>query len=152
MDRWAGELSARGVAPGARVMLSIADPLAFAVAHLAVIAAGRCSAPVDPAAPPAEAARARALVAPALVLTDRADRALPGAATGALPTGALPTGALRAHCGRAAGRCDRGAADPSAETAATPDADVVLVTARRLPAAPVGSPSTAPPGRDRCCC
>ncbi len=119
-ERWEGELAARGVAPGARVLLSIADPLAFAVAHLAVVAAGRCSAPVDPGAPPAEAARARALVAPALVLTDRADR----------------------------GAAERGAAaDPApktaAETAATPDADVVLVTPDGLPAAPVGG-STAP--------
>jgi acyl-CoA synthetase (AMP-forming)/AMP-acid ligase II len=63
------------VGPGARVLLDIADPLAFAVAHLAVVAAGRCSAPVDPGAPPAEAERAREVVSPAVVLTDRADRA-----------------------------------------------------------------------------
>ncbi len=122
-ERWAGELAARGVAPGARVLLSIADPLAFAVAHLAVVAAGRCSAPVDPGAPPAEAARVRALVAPALVLTDR----------GAADQGAADRGA---------------AADSSTSTAATPDADVVLVTPDGLPAAPVGwsSAPAAGPG------
>ena len=92
-DRWAGELTARGVAPGARVLLSVADPLAFAVAHLAVVAAGRCSAPVDPGAPPAEAARARSLIAPALVLTDdltchrRCHR--PAAACSSPPKGSL---------------------------------------------------------------
>ncbi len=75
VDTWAGELAARRVGPGARVLLDIADPLAFAVAHLAVVAAGRCSAPVDPGAPPAEAERAREVVSPAVVLTDRADRA-----------------------------------------------------------------------------
>ncbi len=87
---WTGELAAREVAPGARVLLDIDDPLAFAVAHLSIVAAGRCSAPVDPGAPPAEAARTRAMVAPALVLTDRADR--PGALVtrGGLP--AAPVG------------------------------------------------------------
>ena len=69
------------------------------------------------------------LVAPALVLTDRADR-------GAADRGAADRGAADR------GAADRGAADPSAETAATPDADVVLVTPDGLPAAPVGG-STA---------
>lgn len=89
-DVWAGELAARGVPPGARVLLDVGDPLAFAVAHLSVVAAGRCSAPVDPGAPPAEAARTRTVVAPALVLTDRPDR--PGALVtrGGLP--AAPVG------------------------------------------------------------
>lgn len=57
------------------MLLDVDDPLAFAVAHLSVIAAGRTSAPVDPAAPPVEAARAGAALAPALLVTDRADRA-----------------------------------------------------------------------------
>jgi acyl-CoA synthetase (AMP-forming)/AMP-acid ligase II len=74
VDAWAGELAARGVGPGARVLLDVADPLAFAVAHLAVVAAGRCSVPVDPDAPPAEAERVRLLVAPSAVLSDRAER------------------------------------------------------------------------------
>ncbi|HET9256969.1 MAG TPA: AMP-binding protein, partial [Pseudonocardiaceae bacterium] len=52
------------------------DPLAFCVVHLAVIAAGRCSAPVDPAAPPAEAERTRRALKPWLVISDRL--AIPG--------------------------------------------------------------------------
>ncbi len=97
-DRWAGELAARGAAPGARVLLSIADPLAFAVAHLAVIAAGRCSAPIDPGAPPAAAARACALVGPALVLTDR-----PGTEGVFVTPDGLPAAPVGAPSGSVAG-------------------------------------------------
>jgi oxalate---CoA ligase len=95
-ERWAGELDARGVPVGARVLLDIDDPLTLAVTHLAVIAAGRSSAPVDPGAPPAEAARARAALDPALVVTDREGRAGvlvepdPGLPPG--PAGAPPIG------------------------------------------------------------
>lgn len=71
---WARELDARGVPDGARVLLDVDDPLAFAVAHLSIIAAGRCSAPVDPDAPAAERERFRAALDPALVVTDRAGR------------------------------------------------------------------------------
>jgi acyl-CoA synthetase (AMP-forming)/AMP-acid ligase II len=73
-DIWTGELAARGVAPGARVLLDVDDPLTFTVAHLSVVAAGRCSAPVDPGAPAAATARTRSVIAPALVLTDRPER------------------------------------------------------------------------------
>ncbi|NMH97933.1 AMP-binding protein [Pseudonocardia acidicola] len=74
-DAWARTLDAAGTPPGARVLVDVDDPLAFAVVHLAVIAAGRCSAPIDPACPPAEVERARRALRPALVVTDRADRA-----------------------------------------------------------------------------
>ena len=127
-----GKLAAGGVAPGERVLLSIADPLAFAVTHLAVVAAGRCSAPVDPGAPPAEAARARSLIAPALVLTDTADPA----------AGPHPTRS----------RTPRGAHAHPPQCARTPDGvrergdDVVLVTPDGVPATPVGLPSTAAAG------
>jgi oxalate---CoA ligase len=89
-DIWAGELAARGVAPGARVLVDVDDPLTFTVVHLSIVAAGRCSAPVDPGAPAAEAARTRSVVSPALVLTDRPER--PGALVtrGGLP--AAPVG------------------------------------------------------------
>jgi acyl-CoA synthetase (AMP-forming)/AMP-acid ligase II len=72
-ERWASELAARGVPAGARVLLAIDDPLTLAVTHLAVIAAGRAAAPVDPTAPPADVGRVRAALDPALVLTDRPD-------------------------------------------------------------------------------
>ncbi|MGH3687416.1 MAG: AMP-binding protein [Pseudonocardiaceae bacterium] len=70
-DAWCRELDAAGVPPGARVLLDIDDPLAFCAVHLAVIAAGRCSAPVDPAAPAADAARTRRALRPWLVISDR---------------------------------------------------------------------------------
>ncbi|HEX4248128.1 MAG TPA: AMP-binding protein [Pseudonocardia sp.] len=71
---WRAELDARRLPPGARVLVDVNDPIAFAVVHLSVIAAGRCSATVDPEAPPAEAERARRALRPALVLTDRPER------------------------------------------------------------------------------
>ena len=74
MDAWARELDAAMVPPGARVLLDIDDPLAFSAVYLAVIAAGRCSAPVDPAAPPAEARRSQRALQPWLVVSDRVER------------------------------------------------------------------------------
>lgn len=70
-DAWRQELDAAGVPPGARVLIDVEDPLAFCAGYLAVIAAGRCSVPVDPAAPPAESQRARLAVRPWLVVSDR---------------------------------------------------------------------------------
>jgi acyl-CoA synthetase (AMP-forming)/AMP-acid ligase II len=70
-DAWCQQLDAAGVPPGARVLVDIEDPLAFCAVHLSVIAAGRCSAPVDPAAPPAEADRTRRALQPWLVVSDR---------------------------------------------------------------------------------
>jgi acyl-CoA synthetase (AMP-forming)/AMP-acid ligase II len=76
-DAWRRELDAAAVPPGARVLVDVDDPLAFAVVHLAVIAAGRCSAPVDPAVPPAEAARIHRVLRPSLAISDR--KSTPGA-------------------------------------------------------------------------
>ncbi len=70
-DAWCQQLDAADVPPGARVLVDIEDPLAFCTVHLSVIAAGRCSAPVDPAAPPAEADRTRRALRPWLVVSDR---------------------------------------------------------------------------------
>ncbi|GAA1297560.1 AMP-binding protein [Pseudonocardia xinjiangensis] len=71
---WSRELDALHVPPGARVLVDVDDPLAFAVVHLSVIAAGRCSAPVNPESTPAEELRARHVLRPVLVVTDRAAR------------------------------------------------------------------------------
>jgi acyl-CoA synthetase (AMP-forming)/AMP-acid ligase II len=71
---WRAELDAHRVPPGGRVLVDVDDPIAFATVHLSVIAAGRCSATVDPQAPLAEAERSRRALRPALVLTDRPDR------------------------------------------------------------------------------
>ncbi|HEV7828195.1 MAG TPA: AMP-binding protein [Pseudonocardiaceae bacterium] len=70
-DAWCRQFDVAGVPPGARVLVDIEDPLAFCAVHLSVIAAGRCSAPVDPAAPPAEADRTRRALRPWLVVSDR---------------------------------------------------------------------------------
>ncbi len=69
---WCQQLDAAGLPPNARVLVDTEDPLAFCAVHLAVIAAGRCSAPVDPAAPAAQAERTRRAVRPWLVISDRA--------------------------------------------------------------------------------
>jgi acyl-CoA synthetase (AMP-forming)/AMP-acid ligase II len=71
---WSRELDALHVPHGARVLDDVDDPLAFAVVHLSVIAAGRCSAPVIPEATPAETHRARLALRPVLVITDRGSR------------------------------------------------------------------------------
>jgi oxalate---CoA ligase len=76
VQAWYQEFDAAGVPPAARVLVDVEDPLAFCAVHLAVIATGRCSAPVDPAAPPAEAERCRRALRPWLVVSDRA--AIPG--------------------------------------------------------------------------
>jgi len=96
---WARELDARCVPAGARVLLDVDDPLAFAVVHLSVMAAGRCSAPVDPDAPPAEAERFRVALRPALVVTDRVER--PGVVvTGdGLPAAPAPEPGVRTEPG-----------------------------------------------------
>ena len=72
VDAWCREFAAAGVPPGGRVLVDVEDPLAFCAVHLAVVAAGRCSAPVDPAAPPADAERTRRALRPWLVVSDRA--------------------------------------------------------------------------------
>ncbi|MBV8993801.1 MAG: hypothetical protein JO287_08890, partial [Pseudonocardiales bacterium] len=76
VQAWGQEFDAAGVPPAAWVLVDVEDPLAFCAVHLAVIATGRCSAPVDPAAPAAEAQRTRRALRPWLVVSDRA--AIPG--------------------------------------------------------------------------
>jgi acyl-CoA synthetase (AMP-forming)/AMP-acid ligase II len=103
---WTAALDAWGIPAGARVLVDVADPLLFAVAHLSVIAAGRCSAPVDPNAPAAEAERTRRALSAALAVTDRAGR--PGLrldrATGAPPPPMGPgEPAARLDAGRSGG-------------------------------------------------
>jgi len=73
---WCQAFDAAGVPPAARVLVDVEDPLAFCAVHLAVIAGGRCSAPVDPAAPVAEAQRTRRSLQPWLIVSDQA--AVPG--------------------------------------------------------------------------
>ncbi len=72
-QHWASVLDGR-VAPGAGVLLDIADPLGFAVAYCSVIAAGRCAVPADPDAPPTELERTTRATGAAFAISDRADR------------------------------------------------------------------------------
>jgi acyl-CoA synthetase (AMP-forming)/AMP-acid ligase II len=74
--RWrAAGLAAAGIAPGARVLIDIADPVDFCAEYLGVVAAGRCAVPVNPDAPGAELARTVAAVRPAAMISDRPGRA-----------------------------------------------------------------------------
>jgi oxalate---CoA ligase len=68
---WCQEFDAAEVPLAARVLVDVDDPLAFCAVHLAVIGAGRCSTPVDPAAPPAESERIRRALRPWVVVSDR---------------------------------------------------------------------------------
>jgi acyl-CoA synthetase (AMP-forming)/AMP-acid ligase II len=105
-DAWCRELDAAGVPAGARVLVDVDDPLAFSAVHLAVIAAGRCSTPVDPAAPAAEAHRTRRALRPWLVVSDRAAirgmRVNPDTGLPAQPAALVQAGSVRAGVGRAA--------------------------------------------------
>ncbi|MGH3260974.1 MAG: AMP-binding protein, partial [Trebonia sp.] len=71
---WAALLDARRVPPGGAVLLDVDDPLAFTVAYLGVLAAGRCCVPVDPDAPAADLARTARSTRPLLCVTDRGTR------------------------------------------------------------------------------
>jgi acyl-CoA synthetase (AMP-forming)/AMP-acid ligase II len=66
-------LDAAAIVPRGRVLIDVAEPIAFSVAYLGVIAAGRCAVPVNPNAPEAELERAVAAVRPAAVIGDRRD-------------------------------------------------------------------------------
>ena len=66
-------LDAAAIVPRGRVLIDLADPIAFSAAYLGVIAAGRCAVPVNPDAPAAELERAATAVRPAAVIGDRRD-------------------------------------------------------------------------------
>ncbi|WLQ44376.1 amino acid adenylation domain-containing protein [Streptomyces laculatispora] len=68
-DRLAGLLVRAGVAPGQTVGLLLPRSASVVVAQLAVLKAGACWLPLDPAHPPERLARLLAAAAPALVLT-----------------------------------------------------------------------------------
>ena len=89
--RWrAAGLAAAGVPAGARVLIDIADPVDFCAEYLGVVAAGRCAVPVNPSAPAAELARTVAAVEPAVMISDRPERAA-AARVPALETPPWPT-------------------------------------------------------------
>ena len=69
-DRWSALLDDLGVAPGATVGLALSEPVDFALVFLAVIAAGRVAAPLDPKATGPELTAVCRRVRPRLVLAD----------------------------------------------------------------------------------
>ena len=72
---WEGWLATSGVGRGERVALCIADPLEFSRAYVAIIAAGRWAAPIDPAAPAAAVGSLLDRLQPAVVVSDRPELA-----------------------------------------------------------------------------
>jgi acyl-CoA synthetase (AMP-forming)/AMP-acid ligase II len=65
---WTAYLEDEGVPPGARVAIRLPDPLDYAEALIAVIAAGRVAVPLDPGAPDADLTRVLRVARPDVVL------------------------------------------------------------------------------------
>ncbi|MFD9893066.1 AMP-binding protein [Amycolatopsis sp. NPDC059027] len=92
---WLTALTSAGAPAGARVLIDVADPLAFGPAFLGVLAAGRCAVPADPAASLDELTESAALADAFAIISDRPNH---GANLGlrvlepGLPGTARPTG------------------------------------------------------------
>jgi acyl-CoA synthetase (AMP-forming)/AMP-acid ligase II len=90
---WSQTFDAIGVPASGGVLVDVGDPLSFAVVHLAAVATGRRSVPVDTGQPTTEPARLAALLGgAAIVVSDRVeDASVPGApAAGVDPATGLP--------------------------------------------------------------
>src|ERR1700684_2456866 len=61
-------LDAAGLPPGARIVVRLGDPLEYATALVAIVAAGRVAVPLDPAAPDTDVARGLGVAQPAAVI------------------------------------------------------------------------------------
>lgn len=70
---WSAAFDANGVDDGATVVLDVSDPLAFAAVHLAVVASGRRSVPVNPQGTWAETLRSVDLGSSQAIVSDRAE-------------------------------------------------------------------------------
>ena len=66
---WERRLDEAGLPPGARIAVGHAEPLEYATALVAIVAAGRVAVPLDPGAPPAEVERVVAVARPAATVT-----------------------------------------------------------------------------------
>jgi acyl-CoA synthetase (AMP-forming)/AMP-acid ligase II len=92
---WSRTFDAIGVPASGGVLVDVGDPIAFAAVHLAAIASGRRSVPVDTGQPVDEPARLGALLGgAAMVVSDRdEDSTIPGTpAAGVDPATGLPVG------------------------------------------------------------
>jgi oxalate---CoA ligase len=67
---WERGLDEAGLPPGARIAVRYDEPLEYATALVAIVAAGRVAVPLDPGAPPADAARVLAVARPAVTVTN----------------------------------------------------------------------------------
>ena len=67
---WERRLDETGLPPGARIAVRYDEPLEYATALVAIVAAGRVAVPLDPGAPPADAARVLAVARPAVTVTN----------------------------------------------------------------------------------
>ena len=61
-------LDAAGLPPGARIVVRLAEPVEYATALVAIVAAGRVAIPLDPAAPDTDVARVLGVARPAAVI------------------------------------------------------------------------------------
>jgi acyl-CoA synthetase (AMP-forming)/AMP-acid ligase II len=77
---WAQCLDRAGVPAGAGVAVRLPDPLGYATALVAILAAGRVVIPLDPAAPAAEVARVLAVARPRAAVSDSGRGLPPGLA------------------------------------------------------------------------
>ena len=77
---WVRRLDRAGVPPDAGVAIRLADPLEYATALVAILAAGRVVMPLDPAAPAAEVARVLAVARPRAAVGDPGRGLPPGLA------------------------------------------------------------------------
>ncbi|MDN4647509.1 class I adenylate-forming enzyme family protein [Curtobacterium sp. PsM8] len=89
---WSRTFDAIGAPASGGVLVDVGDPIALAVVHLAAIASGRRSVPVDTGQPPSEPARLAALLGGAsMVVSDRAPAGTAGTAGTAGPAGTAGT-------------------------------------------------------------
>jgi len=61
-------LDAAGLPPGARIVVRLGEPVEYATALVAIVAAGRVAVPLDPGAPDTEVARVLGVARPAAVI------------------------------------------------------------------------------------
>ena len=67
-------LDRAGLVPGARIGVRLAEPLQYAAALVAIVAAGRVAVPLDPGAPDSDVARVLDVARPAATVTARGGR------------------------------------------------------------------------------
>ncbi|HEY3735697.1 MAG TPA: AMP-binding protein [Streptosporangiaceae bacterium] len=92
---WAHVLDQAEVPPGVGVAIRLADPVSYATALVAVLAAGRVAVPLDPAAPAARLGRVLSVARPAAAVCDAPDGLPPGLPLLRPPGPGLPPGAGR---------------------------------------------------------